>query len=92
MSLSQIGIRSLRNARGWMEDSIRDGNCGVTMREFAAMVPEGVAALVPAAARCYVSIDVDVLDLPPVPGCVSAEPSATTSCATRSPPSPRART
>ena len=75
LSLSQIGIRSLRNPRSWIEDSIRDGNRVVTMREFAAMGPEGVAALVPAGARCYVSIDVDVLDLPLVPGCVSAEPN-----------------
>ena len=28
----------------------------------------------PEGARCYVSIDVDALDLPLVPGCVSAEP------------------
>src|SRR5215510_3778168 len=41
LSLSQIGIRSLRNARGWMEDSIRDGNRVVTMREFAKEGPEG---------------------------------------------------
>lgn len=75
LSLSQIGIRSLRNARSWMEDSIRDGNRVVTMREFAAMGPEGVAALVPAGARCYVSIDVDVLDIALVPGCVSGEPN-----------------
>src|SRR5262249_24969521 len=66
---------SLRNARGWMEESIRDGNRVVIVREFAKEGPEGVAALVPAGARCYVSIDVDVPDLPLVPGCVSAEPN-----------------
>jgi agmatinase len=75
LSLSQIGIRSLRNARSWIDDSIRDGNRVVTMREFAGMGPEGIASLVPQGARCYVSIDVDVLDLPLVPGCVSAEPN-----------------
>ncbi|MGH2405638.1 MAG: arginase family protein [bacterium] len=30
---------------------------------------------VPRNARCYVSLDIDVLDLPLVPGCVSAEPN-----------------
>src|SRR4030095_4909040 len=70
LSLSQIGIRSRRTAGGWMEDSIRDGNKVVTMREFAEMGPEGVAALVPAGARCYVSIDVDGVGLPLGPRCV----------------------
>ncbi len=29
----------------------------------------------PQGSQCYVSIDIDVLDLPLVPGCVSAEPN-----------------
>jgi agmatinase len=33
---------------------------------------------VPEGERCYVSIDIDVLDLPLVPGCVSAEPNGMT--------------
>ena len=37
--------------------------------------PWGLAELLPEGARCYVSIDIDVLDLPLVPGCVSAEPN-----------------
>lgn len=74
-SLSQIGIRSLRHSEEMIEDSIRDGNRVVTMSEFHAMGAEGVAGLVPEGARCYVSIDVDVLDLSLVPGCVSAEPN-----------------
>ena len=32
----------------------------------------------PRDANCYVSIDIDVLDLPLVPGCVSAEPNGMT--------------
>ena len=31
--------------------------------------------MVPRDARTYVSIDIDVLDLPLIPGCVSAEPN-----------------
>ena len=37
--------------------------------------PKGVAEVVPRDARTYVSIDIDVLDLPLIPGCVSAEPN-----------------
>ena len=74
-SLAQIGIRSLRDGREMMEDALRDRNRVVTMDEFREQGPAGVADSVPRDARCYVSIDVDVLDLPLVPGCVSAEPN-----------------
>jgi agmatinase len=74
-SLTQVGIRSLRNSRGMIEDSINDGNRVVTMPEFHEMGPRGLAAVVPQGAATYVSIDVDVLDMPLVPGCVSAEPN-----------------
>ena len=46
----------------------------VTMAEFREIGPEGVARLVPRGEDCYISLDVDVLDLSLVPGCVSAEP------------------
>lgn len=74
-SLSQVGIRSLRHGKDWVEDSIVDGNRVVTMQEFARLGPAGIAELVPEGERCYVSIDVDVLDISLVPGCVSAEPN-----------------
>lgn len=74
-SLSQVGIRSLRHGRSWVEDSINDGNHVVTMGQFEKIGPRGVAELVPKGADCYVSIDVDVLDISLVPGCVSAEPN-----------------
>ena len=45
------------------------------MTEFREMGPDGIAGVVPRDARVYVSIDIDVLDLPLVPGCVSAEPN-----------------
>jgi agmatinase len=77
-SLTQVGIRSLRNSRGMIEDSINDGNRVVTMPEFHEMGPGGLAAIVPQGAATYVSIDVDVLDMPLVPGCVSAEPNGMT--------------
>lgn len=74
-SLSQVGIRSLRHGRSWVEDSINDGNHVITMGQFGKIGPRGVAELVPKGANCYVSIDVDVLDISLVPGCVSAEPN-----------------
>ena len=73
-SLVQVGIRSLRNTKTMWDDTLGDGNRVVTTSEFRAMGPEAVAALVPRGEDCYISLDVDVLDLSLVPGCVSAEP------------------
>ena len=73
-SLVQVGIRSLRNTETMWLDTLGDGNRVVTTSEFAAIGPEAVAALVPRGEDCYISLDLDVLDLPLVPGCVSAEP------------------
>lgn len=74
LSLSQVGIRSLRTAVEEHEDSLADGNRVVTMADFTARGPTVVAECVPRDARVYVSIDIDVLDMSLVPGCVSAEP------------------
>src|SRR5438128_2025168 len=74
-SLTQVGIRSLRNTQVMMEDSLRDGNRVVTMEEFRDVSYRGFLDRIPRNARCYVSLDIDVLDLPLVPGCVSAEPN-----------------
>ena len=74
-SLTQIGIRSLRSRESDMEDSRNDGNRVVTMAEFRELGPTAIAQVLPRDARCYVSIDIDVLDMPLIPGCVSAEPN-----------------
>ena len=74
-SLTQVGIRSVRNNKAWIDDSINDGNRVIGMKEFGEMGPNGMTELVPKDAPIYVSIDIDVLDLPLVPGCVSAEPN-----------------
>jgi agmatinase len=76
--LTQIGIRSLRHGREQIEDVFRDGNRIITMSEFRNLGPTGIAALLPEGAACYVSIDVDALDMSLVPGCVSAEPNGMT--------------
>jgi agmatinase len=77
-SLTQVGIRSLRSAESLISDSINDGNRVMTMTEFHKVGPRGVAEVVEKDARTYVSIDIDVLDLPLIPGCVSAEPNGMT--------------
>ncbi len=77
-SLTQVGIRSLRNRKEWVDDSVNDGNRVIGMEELGRMGADGTAALIPKGEHCYVSIDIDVLDLPLVPGCVSAEPNGMT--------------
>jgi agmatinase len=73
-SLTQVGIRSIRDGEAMHSDSLADGNRVVTMQEWRDLGPAGIARIVPEGAACYVSLDIDVLDLPLVPGCVSAEP------------------
>lgn len=73
-SLVQVGIRSIRNTERMHRDSAADGNRILTMEECRDVGPAGIAATVPEGEACYVSLDIDVLDLPLVPGCVSAEP------------------
>ena len=75
VSLTQVGIRSLRNVKSIVEDSLGDGNRVLTMQDFYAMGPQGLAETLPQNSKCYISIDIDVLDLALVPGCVSAEPN-----------------
>ena len=71
----QIGIRSLRVRPVEFRDADEHGNRIVTMQAFRRQSPADVAALVPAGAKCYVSIDIDALDMSLTPGCVSAEPN-----------------
>jgi agmatinase len=78
LSLTQVGIRSLRESEEMVGGSQRDGNRVVMMSEFRRLGAAGLAEVVPANAACYVSIDVDVLDISLVPGCVSAEPNGMT--------------
>jgi agmatinase len=74
-SINQIGIRSLRNTQVMHDESERDGNRVVTMEEFRDRGVEAVLDGIPEGERCYVSIDIDVLDISLTPGCVSAEPN-----------------
>jgi agmatinase len=73
-SITQVGIRSIRGSEVMLADSLADGNRVVTMEELRDVTIAGLVAALPENARVYVSIDIDALDLPLVPGCVSAEP------------------
>lgn len=74
-TLTQIGIRSLRNRGADVHDSVNDGNRVIAMEEFRDTGSRDIVAALPAGAAVYVSIDIDVLDMPLVPGCVSGEPN-----------------
>jgi agmatinase len=68
----QVGIRSLRNAEENIADSRRDGNEVLTVNQTLALGVDGFLELV-GGGPTYISIDIDVLDMPLVPGCSSAE-------------------
>lgn len=78
LSLTQVGIRSLRHSPEQVEEIIEAGNRVIPMGEFRRIGPKGVAELLPEGSRVYVSIDVDAMDMSLVPGCVSAEPNGLT--------------
>jgi len=73
-TLTQVGIRSIRGTEGMLADALRDGNRVVTMEQLRDERVAGIVGALPENAKVYVSIDIDALDLPLVPGCVSAEP------------------
>jgi len=73
-SITQVGIRSLRNGMQDVRDSLGDGNAVIGMEEFRDGKPDGLLGRFDKDAAIYVSIDIDVLDMALVPGCVSAEP------------------
>lgn len=75
-SLTQVGYRSIREASG--VESRKAGNRVIGIDEFRKLGPEGIVNGVPENEPCYVSIDIDVLDISLVPGCVSAEPDGMT--------------
>jgi agmatinase len=69
----QVGIRSLRTRQADVADSRARGNDIVTIPEFRQRGYQGVIEKLPRGEPVYVSIDIDVLDLPLVPGCASSE-------------------
>ena len=74
----QVGIRSLRTSQADVADSRARGNDIVTVPELRRRGVTAIVDRLPANEPVYVSIDIDVLDLPLVPGCASSEPNGLT--------------
>ncbi|HXJ79718.1 MAG TPA: arginase family protein [Candidatus Methylomirabilis sp.] len=72
-SIVQVGIRSLRTRQADVLDSRARGNDILTVPDYRRRGPAGLLDRLPSDEPVYVSIDIDVLDLPLVPGCASAE-------------------
>src|SRR5258708_20097491 len=88
LSLTQVGIRSLRSQRKQHEDIEAKGNRVVPMPEVRTLGSAGIAALVPDGAPVYVSIDIDALDISLLPVSVSTEPDSISYPQSPNPPAP----
>lgn len=78
LSLTQVGIRGLRNPQILFDEVQELGHNVVTMNKLHKIGPAGVAASIPAGEPIYISIDIDALDMSLIPGCVSGEPNGMT--------------
>jgi agmatinase len=72
-AIVQVGIRSLRTRQADVDDSRARGNDIVTVADYRRRGPARILEHLPPGEPVYVSIDIDALDLPLVPGCASAE-------------------
>jgi agmatinase len=77
-SLTQIGIRGLRNDERDLHDALEHGSHIVHMPQLRDQGAAAVLSHIPAGASVYVSIDIDGYDSSLTPGCVSAEPGGIT--------------
>jgi agmatinase len=77
-SLTQIGIRGLRNNERDLRDALERGSRIVHMPQLRAEGPSAVLSHIPAGASVYLSVDIDSYDSALTPGCVSAEPGGIT--------------
>jgi agmatinase len=67
--LTQLGIRNVSStAREGYEDARRRGSTIRSVRQFRQLGTAGALELVPAGARCYVTIDIDAFDPSIAPG------------------------
>ena len=74
LSLTQIGIRGLRNDEQDLRDALERGSRIIHMPELRERGAAGALSHIPAGASVYLSIDIDAYDSTLTPGCVSAEP------------------
>ncbi|TDD24149.1 arginase family protein [Nonomuraea diastatica] len=69
----QIGSRGMRAAQDDLAESRANGNDVFTMKGFRKAGVDHVLTTLPKGRKVYISVDIDVLDMPLVPGCASAE-------------------
>jgi agmatinase len=72
--ISQIGLRSLQKYTDTLEAARRYGLRTVSASELRRGGPRAAAAAVPAGARCYLTLDIDALDIASAPGTGTPEP------------------
>ncbi|MCP5083899.1 MAG: arginase [Alphaproteobacteria bacterium] len=77
-SLTQFGIRSMRDTKQNADDARANGGRIVTMPEIRKQGGACIADHLPAGDDCYVTIDIDAYDMSLCPGCISAEPGGLT--------------
>lgn len=76
--ISQIGLRSLQKYADTVEAARRYGVRTVSASELRRGGPRVAAAAVPAGARCYLTLDIDALDIVSAPGTGTPEPGGLT--------------
>jgi agmatinase len=72
--ISQIGLRALQKYTEPLRAAQRYGTRVVTPSQLRRRGPGAAAASVPAGARCYLTLDIDVLDIASAPGTGTPEP------------------
>jgi len=76
--VSQIGLRSLQKYTDTLDAGRRYGIRTVSASELRRGGPRVAAAAVPAGARCYLTLDIDGLDIAAAPGTGTPEPGGLT--------------
>ena len=74
-SLTQVGIRSMRDQKSDVNDALNNGSRIIKMSEIRDKGAENIWNHMPNGEDCYVTIDIDAYDMSLVPGCISAEPN-----------------
>ena len=77
-SLTQVGIRSMREMKQNADDARANDGRIITMPELRENGAGAIADHIPKGANCYITIDIDAYDMSLVPGCISAEPGGLT--------------
>lgn len=76
--ISQLGLRALQKYPEPLEAARRYGVRVVTASELRRAGPRAAAASIPAGARCYLTLDIDALDIAAAPGTGTPEPGGLT--------------